>query len=251
MIQEKLSINTIRLAKVTYVHPEGQKMEVIFLDNGDYGRDVQLMTPYGGTDFGFTSGLPQPEEEGHEENKITDPDRRDIIAVVAMAQGCYIALGFLYPQITHMAFNKATDKNRLVERHTSDVYRTINNYGDTETIHPSNAFIRIGEGFDVDDLENNDFDKRWLISKNKHRDVVISIVNSKNADSGRGTFVVLHNDGSVTINAPRGLQVNGKVNVTSSLDAKAVNSKTGASGSFTSGDSQTIFVRNGVITSII
>jgi hypothetical protein len=114
MISNTFATNTIRLAKVSHIWPEGQKMEVMFLDTGDYGRDVQVISPYAGTDFGFTGGIPSPEQEGHEENKKTDPDKRDIIAVIATVQGRHICLGFLFPQITHMAFTKEQDKNRLI-----------------------------------------------------------------------------------------------------------------------------------------
>ena len=62
MLHNLFSANTIRLAKVTKVWPEGQKFEVMFLDTGDYGRDVQVMSPYAGTDFGFTGGIPAPEK---------------------------------------------------------------------------------------------------------------------------------------------------------------------------------------------
>ena len=161
MISNTFAANTIRLAKVTYVHPEGQKLEVMFLDTGDYGRDVQVMSPYAGTDFGFTSGIPSPEQEGHEPNKKTDPNERHIIAVVATLQGRHICLGFLFPQVTHMAFTKDQDKNRLIERHTSDFYRTINDAADMDMVHPGMAWIRMGIGPFPDNLEGRDYDKRW------------------------------------------------------------------------------------------
>ena len=161
MISNTFAANTIRLAKVTYVHPEGQKLEVMFLDTGDYGRDVQVMSPYAGTDFGFTSGIPSPGQEGHEPNKKTDPNERHIIAVVATLQGRHICLGFLFPQVTHMAFTKDLDKNRMIERHTSDFYRTINDAADMDMVHPGGAWIRMGLTPFPDKLEGRDYDKRW------------------------------------------------------------------------------------------
>lgn len=161
MISNTFAANTIRLAKVTYVHPEGQKLEVMFLDTGDYGRDVQVMSPYAGTDFGFTSGIPSPEQEGHEPNKKTDPNERHIIAVVATLQGRHICLGFLFPQVTHMAFTREQDKNRLIERHTSDFYRTVNDAADMDMVHPGGAWMRMGLGPFPDILEGRDYDKRW------------------------------------------------------------------------------------------
>lgn len=182
MISNTFAANTIRLAKVTYVHPEGQKLEVMFLDTGDYGRDVQVMSPYAGTDFGFTSGIPSPEQEGHEPNKKTDPNERHIIAVVATLQGRHICLGFLFPQVTHMAFTKAADKNRLLERHTSDWYRTVDDMGNMDIVHPGFAlggvpliFMRMGVGPLPAILTGRDYDKRFALKRNLLQQAMITL----------------------------------------------------------------------------
>lgn len=184
MIGNNPSANTIRLARVTHVHPEGQKMEVIFLDTGDYGRDVQVMTPYGGTDFGFTGGIPSPDEEGHDFNmEENDPGKRHIVAVVATFQGIHVCLGYLYPQCTHMAFKKDTDKNRLVERHTSDFIRTISDAGDMDMVHPGGAHLRIGNGSVPDSLAGNDYDGVFATKHNTGSTPTVTLENS----SGGGT----------------------------------------------------------------
>lgn len=182
MISNTFAANTIRLAKVTYVHPEGQKLEVMFLDTGDYGRDVQVMSPYAGTDFGFTSGIPSPEQEGHEPNKKTDPNERHIIAVVATLQGRHICLGFLFPQVTHMAFTKDQDKNRMIERHTSDFYRTVNDAADMDMVHPALAgdgmpkvFIRVGTGPFPAVLAGRDYDNRFALKRNLLQPAMITL----------------------------------------------------------------------------
>lgn len=208
MIGNNLSANTIRLAKVTHVWPEGQKFEVMFLDNGDYGRDVQVMSPYAGTDFGFTGGIPAPEEEGHDPNRPIDPDKRHIIAVVATVQGRHICLGYLYPQVTHMAFTREQDMNRLIERHTSDVYRTIDDDGNMEIVHPSGAVIAFtdkvkttvgaapADGVDmfgdaVTDLEGRDFDGRWELKHNAGKDVAIVLAVGLNSIVIRKTGIFI------------------------------------------------------------
>lgn len=175
MISSTFAANSIRLARVTHVHPSGQKMEVIFLDNGDYGRDVQLMSPYAGADFGFTSGIPSPEEEGHDENMSNDTDRRTINVVVANLAGMHVALGFLYPQVTQMAFDKEAHKNRMIERHPSDFYRTLSDKGDLDMAHPSGVYLRIGKGTKPDALDSKDFDKKWKIEKNKDEKATVTI----------------------------------------------------------------------------
>lgn len=203
MIHGLLSANTIRLAKVTKVWPEGQKFEAMFLDNGDYARDVQVMSPYAGTDFGFTSGIPKPENEGHEPNRKTDPNERHVIAVIATIQARHICLGFLFPQVTHMAFTRDQDMNRLIERHTSDFYRTVDDDANMEMVHPSKALIAMTENVMATPLSDNpedtpttftgladgagtslegrDFDKRWKIQKNQERNVRIVLKVGRNS----------------------------------------------------------------------
>lgn len=207
MISNPFAANTLRMARVTYVYPEGQKMDVIFLDTGDYGRDVQLMTPYGGTDFGLTTGVPAPDEEGHDYNtEDWDPNKRHINAVVATIQGMHVCLGFLYPQCTHMAFKKDdVGKNRLIERHTSDFVRTISDKGDMDLAHPSGAHLRIGEGEAPDTLAGQDFDGVWQLKHNKNSAAVgIYLINNSQGDI---TKVKLCPHGDIEIFATRNIRI--------------------------------------------
>lgn len=219
MISAPLATNTIRIARVTAVHPEAQKMEVVFLDTGDYGRDVQLMTPYGGTDFGLTTGVPEPDAEGAEANlEPNDPGKRHINAVVASCGGMHICLGFLYPQVTQMAFTKG-DKNRLIERHTSDFVRTISDAGDMDLVHPGGAHLRIGNGSDPDDLAGRDFDGVWAIKRNQGGAVTIALANSSNGESTslkllpNGTVEILSSQ-QVEIRAEQNVDIRAQANVT-------------------------------------
>ncbi|MCU0734520.1 MAG: hypothetical protein MUF20_03205 [Methylotetracoccus sp.] len=204
MINESLSTSTLRLAKVTYVHPEGQCVDVIFMDSGDYGRDVMVMSPYAGTDFGFTGGIPRPQEEGHDPNARTEPDRRHIIAVVGMVNGRYVALGFLYPQITHMAFVKDSDPDRMIERHPSDHYRTIDTDANFEQYHPGDAWFKIAEGIGHEDLTGKDFDKRWKLQHNTETEPVITLFNRRSETEY--TTIQVHK-GEVKVQAVNGGQM--------------------------------------------
>ena len=177
MKHDLYSASTLRLARVTYVHPEGHKMEVIFLDTGDYGRDVQLMSHYAGTDFGYSTGVVMPEKEGHAENMHDDPDRRHLVAVVASFMGMHVAIGFMFPQISEMNFTK-DDKNRLIERHPSDFYRTISDAADMAMVHPGGAFIRVGQGKVPDTMDGRDYDKRWKLRHNTGTPATITLRSS-------------------------------------------------------------------------
>ena len=166
MLSKLFAANTIRLARVTRVWPEGQALDCIFLDTGDYGRGVQVMSPYAGSDFGF-SGVPAPEKEGDAPNMTNNGDQRTILAVVACLSGISICLGYLHPAGGEMTFAKDQHKNRLIERHTSDFYRTINDDGDLDMVHPSGAFLRLGSGSTPDVLDRKDFRKKWQLKHNK------------------------------------------------------------------------------------
>jgi hypothetical protein len=199
MITDDLADNTLRIAKITYVHPEGQKAEVLYLDNGDYGRDVQFVSPYAGTDFGFTSGIPSPEQEGHEPNTITDPDKRDIFVIIGMVQGRPYAIGSVYPQISQMAFTKGGDPGRLIERHVSDFYRTVDSDGNMDMVHPGGAFFRIGNGDSPDDLSQRDYDKRWQIKRNLDSTPTVALAGG---DGGTAALKI-DPEGAITIGNPQ------------------------------------------------
>lgn len=224
MMVNPYAANTIRLARVTAVHPAGQKLEVIFLDTGDYGRDVQVVSPYAGTDFGFTGGIPSPEQEGHDPNmEENDPNTRHIVAVVASQQGLHLCLGFIYPQVTQMAFTKALDKNRLIERHTSDFYRSVSDAGDMDMVHPSatEAYLRIGVGSEPDALDGRDYDRRWKRKRNRGTKPSVTL------RLGRSTIRMLQ-DGSVEIHADAGLKISSKGDTEIHADG-AINIESGAS----------------------
>lgn len=155
----------LRLARVTYVHPESHMMDVIYLDTGDFGRNVQLMSPMAGSDFG-TSGMAFPDEEGHEPNMRNEG--RVITAVVASINGINVCLGFLFPQVSQMAFPKEGHKNRMVTRYPSDVVTTFDGDGNAFILLPSGGCYA---GFGPDSgsppaLEGQDFDGLYAISRN-------------------------------------------------------------------------------------
>lgn len=201
MIQDHFSANVIRLARVTAVHPEAQKIEVIFLDNGDFGRDVQVMSPMAGSNFGYT-GIMSPGVEGHEPNMNEEPGTEPwITAVVACLQGLHVCLGYLYPQVTQMAFTKKNHKNRVINRHPSDWYTTIDKDANVSARHPvGETFFAIGEKYSADNLYLKDFDQIFNAKKNGDKNPVLRVSVSY------GTGSMIHDVGSNWSNPlpPRG-----------------------------------------------
>lgn len=204
MIGTRPEVDIFRMVRVAYVWPGAQTFDGVAMDTGDYIRSIQVLSPYAGTDFGFTGGIPSPESEGWEENKEIDPNKRDIVGIVINIKGRPVCLGFCYPQVTHLAFTKEADKNRLIERHTSDVYRSISDEGDMDIVHPSGAWIRIGKGEDPDDLTGRDFDHRWHLKHNKSNKISITIRNTSGDYNGK---IVIDQDGNIEIKAQDHLRI--------------------------------------------
>lgn len=182
MIIQPPTLNAIRVARVCHVHPESHSFDGIFCDTGDYCRNVQVLSPMAGTDFGFSSGIPAPEEEGWDENREINPDRRDLLAVVTTCSAGLLCLGFLYPQVNHLAFTKSGDKNRMIERHTSDWYRTVDDMGNMDIVHPGLAlggvpkiFMRMGVGPLPAILTGRDYDNRFALKRNPLQQAMITL----------------------------------------------------------------------------
>lgn len=182
---------TIRIAKVVKVHNEHRAVDVVFLDTGWHMSGLQVMASTGSTCTGDLD-LPEPIIDGEKWDPVLY-DKRDLLAVVAEAEGMAVVLGFILPTVSEMVFE---EPNRYVHRHASDFYETISDGADFELSHPSGAYIRIGVGSDHEDLTGRDYDKRWAIRRNKGRstDVMIS-----NHGGTAGCYVHLKPNGDVVI----------------------------------------------------
>jgi len=149
------------LARVVDIHPESHAVDIVIMDDNRRFAGVQVVSGAAGTNFGIND-LAVPDAIGYE---AQNTGTRDIYAVVAFtACGVPLVIGFLYPQISQMLFE---DKERMIYRHASDVYVTIDKRGNMEVSHPSGTYLRIGEGPQHDDLTGRDYDKIWKIERNK------------------------------------------------------------------------------------
>jgi phage baseplate assembly protein gpV len=151
----------LRLAKVVKTYPSGYAIDVVMYDDGSHLSNVQVLSPTASTSSGFND-LPAPEVTGGDWS-LQNGKTRDMIAVVAFIRGAPVALGFMFPQVCQMLFE---DKDRMVYRHASDAYLTIDKSGNAEFAHPSGAFVRIASSPSHEDLTGKDYDKKWKISRN-------------------------------------------------------------------------------------
>ena len=196
---------TLRLAKVTGVAPGGYSVDLLFLDDGSRVPSVQVVSPSAATDAGYNS-LIAP-DTGADQWSAADSNTRDLTAVVGFMQGFPVVLGFLFPQVCQMLFDR---QNFEVKRHPSDVYTTIDDDGNVEVFHPSGTYLRIGETPDHEDLTGQDIDGLWKISKNTEKAVHVNLT-VKSAGTTKATVSI---DPSGNISA----MASGNINLTAAGD---------------------------------
>lgn len=220
----------LRWGKIVDTHPEDHSVDLIMLDDGSHMIGVPVLTPVGGTNFGLAAMVQPPitEQPGvaREDAKwnIEEHPEREIRAAVLYFFRMPVVIGFQFPQINQMTFDRL---NFHLNRHPSDVYSTIDNEGNIEVAHPSGTFIRIGTTAAHEDLTGRDFDGLWAIRNNRTTAVHLN-VSVSNAGAHRASLHIapdgavtirtvgtlsLHSDGAATITAPS-LTINAPVAVT-------------------------------------
>jgi hypothetical protein len=233
--------DSLAIAFVTAVYPEGQSIDALLSDDGSRLSNVQVMVPTGSSDTGMVDlpdpGLPADESRW---NFNTNP-ARFLRAIIAFHRGIPVCLGFLLPQITQVTFQQ---KNRRIMRHASDVYTTIDQHGNTELYHPSGVYLRIGTSSAHEDLTGQDFDQSWAITKNLSPTVHVHL------GGPSGMSLDVDPTGNVRITAPSvelttTQTITGDERITGGLTVGA-----GASGTFTTPSGLTVTVQDGIVTNI-
>ena len=202
----------IRYGVVVAAHPEDHSVDVVMVDNYSRLAGVQVLSGNGGQSFGLLDLYCPTELSGADKWDVAKNSANPKAAIDFSGQ-MPVVVGFLYPQIGQMTFK---DKNRRIDRHSSDVYSTLTSTGDYELSFPNGTFVRIGASPDHEDLTAKDFDKKWLIGKNKdaatHLRVVLGNNGAVKADmhidpdgnltasfQGTGNITTA---GNLTVNAP-------------------------------------------------
>lgn len=195
--------NGIRLAKVVHVHPSGYSVDLMFYDDNSRASNVQCMAPCGATTNTGMVDLPKPDPVP-EDWSLENSNTRDMIAVVAFFRGQALVLGFLYPQVCQMLFD---EHNRMVYRHASDVYTTIDGTGNLDVVHPSGTFVRIGTETSEKKMAGADFDGKWNIPQGNPVNVHIEVV----AGGAVQSQITLKDNGEVLVDARNSMNVNSDV----------------------------------------
>ncbi len=157
------------LGKVVGVHRESQKVDLLMLSNDRPLSGVKVMSGMASGDAGY-SDIPVPDVSNPANPfQSTNTGGRDMFAVVAFFPGAGpIAIGFLFPETAQCLF---PDANRMIYRHASDAYFTIDGAANTEFAHPSGLYLRVGTSSAHEDLTGKDYNGRFKITRNTAADV--------------------------------------------------------------------------------
>lgn len=231
-----ISNEGLALGVVVASYPEGNSVDVILKD-GSRLFNVQVSVWTGSSNTGVIDlpdiGLPADETRW---NLALAPDRY-VRAIVGFMNGLPVVLGFLLPQVNQITFK---EKNRRIMKHASDVYTSIDQFGNIEVAHPSGMFLRIGTTPGHEDLTGKDLDKKFAIKNNTEPPVYVHLEMAGNtasldiAPNGAITIItastisataagaVVVNAPSATINAPEShctgsLLVDGKITGTGGM----------------------------------
>lgn len=180
----------LHLARVVEIHPESHAVDLVFMEDGRRIAGVQVMSGTAGGNFGFAD-LARPTATGYD---AENTGVRDIYAVVSWMREIPVVLGFLFPQVAQCLF---ADKERMVYRHASDVYTTIDADGNTEVYHPSGTFLRIATSAAHEDLTGKDYDGKWKIERNTGKAVHVQLT-VKNAGAQKASLNI-DPSGNVTL----------------------------------------------------
>lgn len=193
----------IDMAQVVDIHPESNSVDVVLMRNGQRIANVQVLHPSAGSTFGHID-LAIPDLTDPDKYETIRTDTQDIYCLVCATSFRPVCLGFLYPQRSQMLFE---EKERRLDRHTSDVYTSVDKDGNVEVYHPSGTFLRIGVDSQHEDLTGLDYDQLWAIEKNTDKAVDVRI-HVRNA-GGFKSEILLTKDGELKIQTVGDITVEG------------------------------------------
>ncbi len=182
----------IKLAKVIKVHPQAYRVDVLMLDDGTQITGIQVMTSMATNRTGITD-MPELSRSGEKDLQFTG--EQDAIAVLAYFALMPVVIGFLHPATTQMLFK---EKDRMVYRHASDVYMSIDQNGNTELSHPSGSYFRMGVSPDHEDLTGKDYEGRWKIDKNTDTSPYCKLVVANGGQEQASIEITPEGDVSIT-----------------------------------------------------
>lgn len=155
---------------VVATHPEDHSVDLVMVDNGERLTGVQVMTPTGSARTGSVDLPAVPEKK--DKWDITKEDGQDMHAIVDYVGRNPVVTGFLYPQINQMLFK---DPKMRFNRHQSDVMSYTDGDGNFGIMHPSGAFIQVGEKPEKPELASKNADASLEPDRNTGKKVFLRV----------------------------------------------------------------------------
>lgn len=202
----------IEFGRVVAVDWKSHTVDLIMSGDGRSLQDVRVMSSSASSDSGL-SDLPKPGAVDSVTGLPKTNGDRSVIAVVAFYNDLPVVIGFIHPQASQLRLN---DEERMMNRHASDVYQTIDKDGNFEFAHPSGAYIRIGTTPAHEDLAAKSYGGKWKITKNTDKQVHLHIEQA----GGKATLDIAP-DGAIAITTATTVSVNATGNATVTSGGKA------------------------------
>lgn len=155
---------------VVATHPEDHSVDLVMVDNGERLIGVQVQVPSGSSRSGTVDMPEVPERK--DKWDITQETGQDMHAIVDYVGRVPTVTGFLYPQINQMLFK---DPKMRFSRHQSDVMSYTDGDGNFGIMHPSGAFIQVGEKPEKPELASKNADASLKPDRNTGRAVYLRV----------------------------------------------------------------------------
>jgi hypothetical protein len=200
----------LRAAKIVAVHRKAHAVDIVYQDDRSQVPMVQISHDAASSRAGralLLAPTPPPIK-----GDVTPTKDQDVLAIVGTLRGGVpIILGFYYPQVSQMMFDR---ENFLIDRHPSDVYHTLDDEGNFEFSHPSGTFVRIAEEVAHEDLSGLDFDKKFKVGRNTDKLVNLHLVIANGGAVKADILIDPNGKATITLASDLVLNVTGNVAAT-------------------------------------
>lgn len=187
----------LRKGIVVATHPEDYSVDLVMVDNGERVSGVQVMASNASGRTGSVDLPAVPERKNKWD--VTEDTGQDMHAMVDYVGRVPVVTGFLYPQINQMLFK---DPKMKFNRHQSDVMDYIDGKGNFGIIHPSGAFIQVGDKPDLPDFPKQNADATLVADRNTDTKVYMRI-----SLAGQKVEITLSPDGTATMKMEKDFNV--------------------------------------------
>lgn len=200
----------MRKGIVVATHPEDYSVDLLMVDNGERVTGVQVMTANGSGRSGSVDLPAVPERKNKWD--VTEDTGQDQHAIVDYVNGrTPVVIGFVYPQVNQMLFK---DPKMKFNRHQSDVMDYVDGKGNFGIIHPSGAFIQVGDKPDLPDFPKQNADATLIADRNTDAKVYMRI-----ALAGKKVDITMTPDGKVTLKMEQDFNVECKTSTIKASDS--------------------------------